>query len=182
MVLSIFVVPFGQRYIEFANSRAAERNAQATLSDIKYSSLAIKTLVSGLPVKIVIPSVGIDIPVVDGYYFPHSTNWSVALTKANYDISTPAPNNKHGTTYIYGHWSPQVFGPTAKMIPGNLAYVYTSNNHIFSYKFEYKKVTRETDSAVLADFSKKPGLVLMTCQGMWAQNRRFMYFTFVSVN
>jgi LPXTG-site transpeptidase (sortase) family protein len=173
LILSFFLLPVWQHHAAVANALAAGKVAESNLA-LKRSSENSK--ISGHPTRVLLPRLGIDLPVIDGQYSFTSSAWSVSGTTANYAQNTTEPNNKSDKTLIYGHWTPGVFGPTKGLESGDLAYVYTDKGHILVYRYEYKEVVKPTDTAIFNDFKGRPGLVLMTCQGSWAQERRLMFF------
>lgn len=173
LIASFFVLPMWQRHEAVAEALQA---GQAAQNDLAIKKAIADTKIAGAPTRIVLPSLGIDLTVVQGAYNFNSNVWSVTNLTANYAQNTAEPNNKSGKTLIYGHWTSKVFGPTKNLKPGDLAYVYTTGNHVLAYRFSYKSYIKPTDTAVLDSFKGKPGLVLMTCDGTWAQERRLMYF------
>src|SRR5688572_4317576 len=124
---------------------AAEKTVQ---SDLAIKKAATNKEIAGKPSRILLPRQGIDLPVVDGQYNFTSAAWSVSKTTANYASNTAEINNRQDKTLIYGHWTPAVFGPTKDLKPGDIAYVYTANNHILVYRYKYKdrKSTRLNSS------------------------------------
>ncbi|HET9174560.1 MAG TPA: sortase [Candidatus Saccharimonadales bacterium] len=158
------------------NAESAGRYAESVLASVRSNS----AMFSGEPTKIVLPRQGIDLPIVDGIYDGTQKVWSVARTTANFATITAQPNNAKDKTLIYGHWTPQVFGPTSNLKAGDFAYVYTSNGHIFQYRYENQTVIKPTDTQIFNNLNGKPGLALMTCEGTWAQDRRLMFFNLES--
>jgi len=179
LILSFFLLPAWQHHAAVANALEAEKLAQRNLSIMK---AAKNSKVEGQPNRILIPRLGIDLKIIDGEYSFTSSSWSVSNDTANYAKNTKVPNNKKDKTLIYGHWTPGVFGPTKDLKAGDTAYVYTSNNHILVYRYEYIEVVKPTDTHVFNEFKGRPGLVLMTCQGSWAQDRRLMFFNLQGVS
>lgn len=173
MVVGLFALPVWQR--EQANAQALE-SAKLAQSRLRDSKPAEVKFIEGKPAQIVLPRLGIDLPVIRGGYNIGATEWSVAGLVANYAENTAYANNKQDKTLIYGHWTPKVFGNTKNLKPGDIAYVYTENNHIFKYIFINNRSVAPTEVQVFDEFKGKPGLVLMTCDGSWAQDRRLMYF------
>src|SRR6266446_1926368 len=96
---TLFASPFYLSYEHTQEVHAAARSAQVQL-DKKPKT----TPISGKPVRIVLPEVGVDVPVVDGYYISAQRGWYVAPADATYAINTYPINNTQGTTLIYGHW------------------------------------------------------------------------------
>lgn len=136
--------------------------------------------ISGTPIRILLPDVAIDLPVVNGYYISATKGWYVSPVDANYAINTFPINNSHGTTLIYGHALVYVFGKTLNLKPGDTAFVYTNNGHIFKYSYSNSVTVNPSDTEIFSDLNtKQPTLKLMTCGGSWSQNRRFMTFNLV---
>lgn len=134
--------------------------------------------VSGRPNRIVIPSVGIDVAVVDGFYNPHTQTWNLSETQAQYATITPLANNYGGNTFIYGHNRPVVFTALLQTQPGAVATVYTSNGHEFTYKLSSSRVTKPSDDSLFY-YTGKPILTVQTCSGAWFQNRSLYTFELV---
>lgn len=177
LVLSFFILPAWQHHADVADALAAGRAAQSNLA-IKQAVEAVN--ISGRPVRILLPRLGIDLPVAEGQYNFTSSAWSVTNRTANYARNTAENNNQRDKTLIYGHWTSYVFGSTKNLKAGDIAYIYTDNSHVLKYRYVKKEVVAPTDVAIFNEFRGKPGLVLMTCQGSWAQERRLMFFNLVS--
>lgn len=152
---------------------AVGRQADSRLNQHSASS---KSAISGIPTRLVIPRLGIDLKVIEGFYDASTAQWSVSNTDANYAINTPEVNSTNDKTLIYGHWTPQVFGPTKYLRTGDTAYVYTANGHLLKYSFTESMVVMPTDISMFKKLEGEPGMVLLTCQGTWGQERRLMFF------
>ncbi len=167
--------PFYLSYRHTQDVQAAAHTAQVQLN-----KKTAPSIISGIPVRIVLPDVSIDLPVVKGHYINAEQGWYVSPVNANFAINTYPINNSHGTTLIYGHALVYVFGRTYNLKPGDKALVYTNNGHIFEYIFKSDVIVNPTDTQIFANLdSQKPVLKLMTCDGAWSQNRRFMTFELV---
>jgi LPXTG-site transpeptidase (sortase) family protein len=137
-------------------------------------------LIKGTPVRIQIPSVGIDLKVIPGYYYPSSKSWTLSLNDAQYGAMTAPANNVGGETFIYAHYRKGVFLNLPKIQPGSAVIVTTDNNHIFTYTFRYSRVTQPSDTSLFT-YKGKPILVLQTCSGLWYQNRQLFISDFTEV-
>lgn len=135
---------------------------------------------AGKPVRLVIPSVSIDLTVADGLYDQKTGAWTLSKDKAHYATITPFANNIEGNTFIYGHNRRSVFAPLLKMKTGDKALVYTDNNKVFTYTLRDFKDVDPTDASLFT-YQGKPILTLQTCSGTWYENRRLFTFDFVSV-
>lgn len=140
------------------------------------SSQRPAAMVSGTPNRIVVPAAGIDLSVVKGSIAPNGL-WTVAATQANYAGTTANPSTHEGRPLIYGHATSQVFGPLLDLKAGAIAYVYTQNGHLFTYRYtgESHDVV-PSDTSIFKELSRGTGLVLMTCDGQWYQYRHLMSF------
>jgi len=137
-------------------------------------------VIQGKPVRIVIPAVNIDVQIDNGIYYPKSKTWSLSLTKAEYALMTPEPNNQGGNTFIYGHNRREVFNRLPQLPVGQYVYVYTDNNHIFTYQYRSHYETNPNDNSLFS-YKGAPILTLQTCTGLWYQNRDLMTFDLVKV-
>src|SRR5436190_4068724 len=136
--------------------------------------------IKGTPVRLQIPSVGIDLKVIPGYYNTSSKSWTLSLNDAQYGVMTAPANNVEGETFIYAHYRKGVFLTLPKIQPGATATVTTDNNHVFTYMFRDSHVTSPNDTSLFS-YKGKPVLVLQTCSGLWYQNRQLFVFDFKEV-
>lgn len=144
------------------------------------AALQHRKAVQGIPVRIVISSVGIDLSVAKGSYDPDSATWSLNDTQAFYaDISVPA-NDNNGTTLIYGHATWVVFSRLLEVRKGAEAVIYTHNGHVFRYKYQSREEVEPTDLSLLR-VEGPPVLIVQTCSGPWDAYRTMISFKLVSV-
>lgn len=135
-------------------------------------------IVSGQPVRIQIPALGIDLKVIDGYYNKTNKTWTLTKDMAHYATMTPQPNNAEGNTFIYAHNRKGVFQALSKVKVGDEVIVTTDNSHTLTYKFRTAYETNQNDAA-LFDYKGAPILTLQTCSGVWYQNRQLFTFDLV---
>jgi LPXTG-site transpeptidase (sortase) family protein len=135
---------------------------------------------SGEAVQISIPSVGINLAVINGEYYSSTQSWSLSDSEALFARGTTIPNNKEGNTFIYGHSINEVFGRLPGIKIGDEAQISTSNNLVFTYVFEGSKETSPDDVALFG-YKGAPILTLQTCSGMWSQNRSLFVFSLKEV-
>jgi sortase (surface protein transpeptidase) len=141
-----------------------------------------KPVISGRPVRIVIPGSGVDLPVDPGYYNQADGTWTLSGYHAQYaTISTPA-NDSSGNTFIYGHNNNYVFGALRHNTPavGATALLYTDNNHIFAYSFQWATSVGPDDTAILS-YSGPSVMTIQTCTGSMNELRTFYRFGFTRV-
>jgi LPXTG-site transpeptidase (sortase) family protein len=144
------------------------------------ASTPTKPVISGQPVSISIPSVNINVSVVDGTFDAKTQEWTLGLHTAHWGTMTPQPNDTSGNTYIYGHYRPEVFAYLHNIKPGAQAIVTTDNGYKFTYTYE-SSVTVSPDDTSLFSYEGPSMLTVQTCSGSWFQNRTLYKFSFTSV-
>jgi LPXTG-site transpeptidase (sortase) family protein len=132
---------------------------------------------AGLPDRIAIPSVGIDLPVDPGYYNPSDNSWTLSGYHAQFAMPSTLANDYSGDTFIYGHYNKYVFMPLQNMTPGAEALVYTTNGHVFSYIYQLSKNLTPTDTSILK-YKGPAMLTVQTCSGAFFEWRQMFSFKF----
>jgi LPXTG-site transpeptidase (sortase) family protein len=141
-----------------------------------------KQVISGNPVEIRIPSLGITLPIINGYYSAATDTWSLTSDKAQFVTTTALPNDSKGDTFIYGHNTVRVFEPTKAITTDDMAYITTDNGHVFQYQYTGDSFVAPTTTSVLSTDPATPKLTLMTCNGILSETRRLLYFDFKGVS
>jgi LPXTG-site transpeptidase (sortase) family protein len=131
--------------------------------------------VEGTPTRIQIPSLNIDLPVIDGYYNKTSQKWTLTNNKVQYAAVTPKPNNTQGNTFLYGHNRREVFKTLAKIQLGAEVVLTTDNGHTFVYTFKGALETTPNDDSLFR-YQGTPILTIQTCSGAFYQNRQLFTF------
>lgn len=147
-----------------------------TLNKVATHSPSVQSI-SGTPVRIVLPSVAIDLQIIPGYYSTQQKTWFINANGATYATNTYPANNTHGTTLIYGHYLNWIFGKTDGLKIGDKALVYTGNGHIFVYDMVKSDIFTPSNTQIFGELNTdKPILKVLTCHGLWSQTRRVMTF------
>lgn len=134
------------------------------------------TAVSGTPVRLRIPALGYDLPVIDGYYDTKTGEWTLTKDKVQYAKISSMPNDQAGNTFLYGHYRKEVFATLHTIPTDAVAIVDTSNGHSFYYKFTIMKTVSPEESAGIFVYDGKPRLTIQTCSGIFFQNRQLFMF------
>ena len=185
LVLGLALVFFGlfAGGLNLFNTWQSQKAAAQPVAQAFKSNNNVKTgdkILSGIPTRIQIPSVGIDLKVIPGYYNSRTNSWTLSLDKAQYAVMTVPANNHDGDTFIYAHYRKGVFLTLPKILPGAKAIVATGNGHTFTYKFTASEITKPSDGS-LFKYKGKPILILQTCTGVHFQNRQLFSFDLVGV-
>lgn len=134
----------------------------------------------GIPTRIVIPSLAIDLGVGVGAYNAADGTWNVDTTRAYYADTSMPINNSNGNTLIYGHAQAPVFGRLPTIQPNAETTVYTDTGYVFRYAYQSMTEVLPTDTSVFKS-SGSPTLVLQTCIGDWDTYRALFSFKLESV-
>lgn len=144
-------------------------------------------VVSGVPVRIIIPDssydgVVVDLPIDPGYYDPATNAWTLSGYHAQFMTISSQANNFGGDTYIYGHNNDYVFGALRHVTPtvGSTALIYTDNGHILSYSFVSSTNVAPDVTSVL-DYQGPPILTIQTCTGSFNEVRTLYKYNFDKV-
>lgn len=140
---------------------------------------APKDSISGKPISLKIPSLQINLPVINGQYNPKTHGWTLTDNNVQYLVDSAQPNNIGGKTFIYGHAVRNIFGKLYNIQPGAGLSLTTNNGYKFNYRFGSSFTTSPSDLSVLSN-TKKPLLYLQTCSGFFSQNRQIFIFKYVS--
>lgn len=164
--------------LEYWRSKHVESVSASPFSVVASATPALppqQQLVSGQPVRLQIPTLNIDLKVVDGYYNKTNKTWTLTKDMAHYATMTPQPNNKEGNTFIYAHNRKGVFQGLTGLKAGDQVIVTTDNGHTLTYAFRAAYETNPNDTA-LFEYKGTPILTLQTCSGVWYQNRQLFTF------
>lgn len=179
-VLNLLVVA---GFFALTTPRTVAAQPEATTAIIKKVEKALpapRQAVQGIPVRVVIPSVGIDVGVAVGSYDPSNDSWTLDNTQAFYaDTSVPV-NDNNGVTLIYGHARSAVFSRILQLIDGAEVAVYTDNGTIFHYVYEARQDVDPTDLSIVHS-DGPPTLMLQTCSGPFDAYRTMISFKLTSV-
>lgn len=134
----------------------------------------------GIPVRVVVPSLSIDLPVGIGVYDPENASWTVDATRAYYADASMPINNSNGTTLIYGHAQSTVFETLPQIQPDAEAIIYTDTGYAFHYRHTSVQQVSPSDVSVFTA-TGPPKLVLQTCIGTWSELRALFSFRLESI-
>lgn len=139
-------------------------------------------VVAEVPVRIVITSVGIDLPIVPAQYDRAHSTWAVVDRAVNVALETYPINDRGGVTFMYGHNNRRTLGATKELKLGDTAIVMTESGRVYNYTFVSSESVKPDNTSLFNNLdTRKPTLKLMTCQGFLSSERRIMTFTLESV-
>lgn len=139
-------------------------------------------VVSGEPATVSIPSLGINLPIVQGVYNAKTGAWTLTNDKVQYAVMTPQPNNQGGNTFLYGHYRKGVFATLHNIQPGAKVTITTTNGHSFTYVYRSERTVSPQDSQGIFDYQGAPILTIQTCTGIFFQNRQLFTFELESAS
>ena len=128
-----------------------------------------------------IERLGVDLNVRDGFYDAATKEWTLNDTEAFFATVSDRPSNGPGSTFIYGHNRPAAFAPLAGLGVNDTVELSDAEGTVFRYAYVRDARIAPTVTNVLYEESDTPQLILMTCDGLFNEVRRVMYFTLVEV-
>jgi LPXTG-site transpeptidase (sortase) family protein len=184
-IASLFAVPVLQRdhTAQVVRSQLVQYLKQ---SNAHRSAAAVAPApISGAPVSISIPRLGITLPIAPGYYNSATRKWTLDSKHVFTDNYTdPNPlvgTNQSHVSFLYGHDIPGVLVKTSQLVYGDRMTINTGNGYQFQYYYDKSAILNPTDSSVLNQVNTGDPVVLSTCTGTWYQFRHAMYFRLVNV-
>lgn len=137
--------------------------------------------VSGMPVRLDVSRVDLSLNVKPGSYDRTTKEWTLDTTNAFFATNTQQPGTAPGTTFLYGHNRASAFGPLASITVGDTASVTVESGATLVYEYARDIRVSPEFTQVMNEPSDIPQLVLMTCEGLFSDVRRIMYFTLKEV-
>ncbi|HET8884359.1 MAG TPA: class F sortase [Candidatus Saccharimonadales bacterium] len=134
----------------------------------------------GIPTRVIIPSLTINLPVGIGTYNQANDSWTLDTTKAYFADSSMPVNNSNGTTLIYGHAQSPVFATLPQIKTGATAQIHTDTGYVFHYRYIATQTVEPNNTTVFTS-SGPPKLVLQTCTGNWSEYRALFSFKLESI-
>ena len=152
-----------------------------TVARERLDGAALTNINLGIPNRVVVDSVGIDLPVRTGSYDTADQTWTLDTQSAFYaDRSVPA-NDSNGSTLIYGHARYGLFAKVPEITEGSTARVYTDSGKVFSYTFVSSREVKPDDTGIFAT-TGSPTLALQTCSGPFDTYRTLVSFNLSGVS
>jgi len=142
----------------------------------KTTQVVEKVIFDGEPLSLSVERLNIDLPIKNGVYNDSTKEWTISYDAVYYAQITALPNNQNGTTFLYGHNDDRILSSTENITVGDIAVIKTKNNHTFKYIYIKDSLVTPDLTDILYENSDTPRLVIMTCEGIWSQARRLMYF------
>jgi len=146
------------------------------------TSTVAKAIIDGEPIALTIEKLNIDLPIKFGAFDSTTDSWTLSDDSVYFAQVTKLPNNQGGNTFLYGHNTKAVLEPLSGLSVGDKAIIKTANGYAFIYSYTGDAVIPPNLTSVLNDSPEWPRLTIMTCDGVWSQARRLMYFDFVEVD
>lgn len=177
--ISLLLIGYVTGIIPRTNSAVATTGLELSGKPVQASPTTEQTK-SGWPVRLVVDELELDLKVSPGKFDTKSGTWTISDTKAYYAIPTPLPNDRAGTTLIYGHNDWRVFNILHLLDPGDTLRVYTKEGLVFHYVFKSAKNYKPTDATAIRN-DGPPRMILQTCTGNWNEWRRLFTFELTKV-
>lgn len=159
--------------------------ASAAISETKPTSVIkapAANTTSGEPSTMSVARLGVNLPIKNGVYNYKTDEWTLSNDAAYYASMTSLPNDSRGNTFIYGHNNDAVLSPLGGLKVGDILTIKTTNGYTFTYRYSHDSIVPPDLTSVLYADPSTPQVTVMTCEGIFSQARRLMYFEFVGVS
>ncbi len=164
--LILFFLGFSFLILAFLWQKASQFQ-ENSLSFASFPETQTEVKEEDLPERVVIPQVGIDLPV----FLAEVTNdqWQVADEGVSYLLGSGIPG-REGNTVIYGHNKNNLFGPIRWLEKGVEIKIFNKKGEEFVYQLTETK-TVSPDFVEILSPTKEAILTLYTCTGFWDSQR-----------
>ncbi|HXS15041.1 MAG TPA: sortase [Candidatus Saccharimonadales bacterium] len=159
--LCLVLVISYQAFYWYAHTKGTLTNAALVVSSLP------KNTTGELPLRVIIPHIGIDVavieaPLVNGY-------WQTSDTQASHGIGSANPGEKTGNIVIFAHERVGLFLSLSQIKQGDKIYIQTKKSwHV--YKVMKTSVVNPTDISIIQPTAQET-LTLYTCSGFFDENR-----------
>lgn len=166
VLVGIFFLAFPYFY-RSGLSRPVEKTSITVEEPIKIDpELLVSKIPSAPPVRIIIPSLKIDLPIVEakvvkGY-------WETSATSASHGIGSANPGEQ-GNMVIFAHARKGLFLPLKEVKTGDIVEIFTQKREFRYQVLEIKKVTPNQVEIISQTPDEK--LTLYTCSGFLDKER-----------
>ncbi len=135
----------------------------------------------GMPTRITMSSVNIDLPIELGVYNYENQVWTISKGKAYFAELSDLPSVAESSTVIYAHNQWTEFFKTKNLKIGDKIIVETDKGNILTYEYVSDELVDPSWGALFDQEFETSRLTLITCNGVYNENRRLVYADLVSV-
>ncbi len=129
----------------------------------------------GVPVSIRIESVGIDLEVKEGIYDYEERVWTITNGYAYWANLSDSIFQKNSNTVIYAHNQKNEFGKLKNINIGDKIVVTTDSGNTLVFEYFSDNIVDPNNSSVIFEEVDVSRLVLITCNGVFSEDRRILY-------
>jgi len=129
----------------------------------------------GVPVSIRIESVGIDLEVKEGIYDYEERVWTITNGYAYWANLSDSIFQKNSNTVIYAHNQKNEFGKLKNIKIGDKIVVTTDSGNTLVFEYFSDNIVDPNNSSVIFEEVDVSRLVLITCNGVFSEDRRILY-------
>lgn len=159
--VGLWFLMLGFLLVTFPTAYRTLRTSNQTLEPIRVDKNLLRaTTTSELPLQIIIPSISIDLPIVEAKVVRGF--WELSETTASHGVGSANPG-EIGNTVIFAHARDELFGPLRNLKKDAIVYV-MSKDRWFRYKVIETKLVDPNAIEVIAP-TEDETLTLYTCSG-----------------
>lgn len=174
----LFLLGLGYLQRNYFYEQAVSSRPLFSLAPVLPSPAADTEVIYGQPAELAIPRLGLDLKILNGSYDATTKGWTLDDWHAFWMVDTPQLTDRSKMTIIYGHDQENVFGHLNLLKPGDALVITTAQGALVNLRYRADAVVQPTDVQLAR--SGDATVALITCSGSFYQQRRVMYFDFVS--
>lgn len=169
-----------EKYISMFSSKIySSTKEEIIFSTIEESSKEIleeenSNILLGIPVHIEIPSVGIKLDIREGEYNYQKQTWTLTNGFAYWaNLSNPIFSS-NSNTVIYAHNQKNEFSKTKDLEIGDEINITTDKKQVLTFEYTKDYIVDPTNESVIFQKVERSQVILITCNGLFSENRRIM--------
>lgn len=165
-----------ERIEAYVNSREGVIEEELILVSVEEKvEIAEDNVNLGVPVSIRIESVGIDLEVKEGIYDYEERVWTITNGYAYWANLSDSIFQKNSNTVIYAHNQKNEFGKLKNINIGDKIVVTTDSGNTLVFEYFSDNIVDPNNSSVIFEEVDVSRLVLITCNGVFSEDRRILY-------
>lgn len=165
-------------FIHSQKAIAEQRSPSMSESSLAQSlAPAISVQEDTIPAEIYVPSINLQLPIEVGDFDYAKQTWPINDTSAFYASITSPLNTSGNQTVLYAHNKNNLFGKVKGLETGDSIVITDNFKQKFTYTLSSRKIVKPTDTAVFYEKPTDPVLTLITCDGLFDENRELIYFS-----
>ncbi len=132
------------------------------------------------PVAISVPQLNLNLPIELGSYNAKTASWNISDSAAYFAEPTSKLTTSGAQTVLYAHSKNHLFGKVKQLDAGGVVIITDEKSQKWTYALSTTKRVSPNNTDVMYEKPSSPHLVLITCDGIFDEYRKLMYFDLIT--